>query len=512
MAGFADILDPLARIFPGAVGPDGASDTQPVVAMNTPPPVDDTIGQTTTYVPPEIEAEQSVIGSTAAPVVTKPVPPPAPAPTEQPAADPAAVKAAVDTLVEQAQQPGAQQPAGPTTIEATRTTHEVGKPMSPELKAKQEKAFEQEKEAALTQLDVDLARSMAEQDLEIAKQKKLADLAKRQEAEAAAERAALKSKMDDFDTAIAEYKAHSSIDPDRYKKRLGAGGRAKNAIALFFSTLGSGLARTPNYVAQAIDREVELDLRAQEAEIAKYKGAVDLAGNQVQFFRQRLQDGTAARLAAKASLYEELKAAADAELARYKGPEALARHKALMGHIEARQVAIRAQQEDLERGKTVIEKTSQPVGPASLNDQLKLRELEVDVPQADGSVKTYHAKRREDAIDAGKALAAAKAGKQTLNEIEKLVTGTRQSLSPADRARVTKLVDHLRTQYGVIQGLGALSDKDYEIAGIVGNPESFFQRDATTAKLIKQARQILDTGWIAQLEGRGILRTNVVGR
>lgn len=419
----------------------------------------------------------------------EPSPEPAPAPPPQPA-----------------------QPQQPAVMQATRTTTEQGKPMSPELQAEQAKVFEQETAAANAQLDVDLAKAMTEQDLERVKQAKLADLQAKQDAERAAHDAAIKKRLDDFETAVADYKNSATIDPDRYKKKIGQGGRTRNAIALFFGTLGASLTRTPNYVAQAIDREIEAELRSQEAEIAKKKGAVDVAQNLVAFYRQKGLDLDAAHRAAKASLYEMAQAEANAELAKYKGPEALARHQQLTTMLQSRQIALRKQQEDDARGKVIYETTTQPVGGGSLGDQLKMRELEVDVPQPDGSVKTYYAKRKEDAIKVSDGIVAAKGIKQTLNEIESLVKSSRQSLSPAAREQVSKLTNHLRTQYGVLQGLGALSDKDYEIAGIVGNPESFFQRDATTQRLINQARKIADTGWLAALEGKGILRTNLVGR
>ena len=186
---------------------------------------------------------------------------------------------------------------------------------------------------------------------------------------------------------------------------------------------------------------------------------------------------------------------------------------AMLAGIEAKRAGWRAQVELEAQGRTVIERTKQPVGQVrSLSDELKLRELGVQVPQPDGKVKTYYAPTGDDAKTVRNAITVAKSLKANLAKMKYLVENGRQSLSPSLRKEVETLNDDIRTQFGVMRGLGALSDKDYRIASQLGDPESIWQRDSTTIKLIGQLHDTIDSGLMAQYEGRGLLQSNLVGQ
>lgn len=403
--------------------------------------------------------------------------------------------------------------AAPASMDSVRTTTELGKKLSPATKTATEGAFDAEARAVEAKARADEAAAENQARVMGHRNAELAALQERQDADRAAQQAETAKRVEAWDAAVSDYRANATIDPDRYKKRLGTGGRIANTIAIALGSFGAALARTPNYALQIIDEEISRDIRAQESEIAQKKGDVDMAQNAVAFFRQKGLDLQSAQMAAKGATLDRYQGMIEAEAAKSRSPQAKAASAAMLAGIEAKRAGWRAQVELEAQGRTVIERTKQPVGQVrSLSDELKLRELGVQVPQPDGKVKTYYAPTGDDAKTVRNAITVAKSLKANLAKMKYLVENGRQSLSPSLRKEVETLNDDIRTQFGVMRGLGALSDKDYRIASQLGDPESIWQRDSTTIKLIGQLHDTIDSGLMAQYEGRGLLQSNLVGQ
>ncbi len=79
----------------------------------------------------------------------------------------------------------------------------------------------------------------------------------------------MQAKADDmsaqYDQAKKDY-SNASIDPDRYMKQSAGGGWLK-ALGMALGAAGAALAKTPNFAQQFVEKQIEYDIRAQEAAI-----------------------------------------------------------------------------------------------------------------------------------------------------------------------------------------------------------------------------------------------------
>lgn len=81
-----------------------------------------------------------------------------------------------------------------------------------------------------------------------------------------------------YDKAAQEFQA-ARVDPDRYMKSKGGGGRALTGLAAALGAFGAGMARTPNFAMDFINNRIADDMRSQEAEInVKGRAADNLLG------------------------------------------------------------------------------------------------------------------------------------------------------------------------------------------------------------------------------------------
>lgn len=438
--------------------------------------------------------------------------------TEQLAAD-ATAKSIPQPPIENVAQPSPVQPqiqslpAPPQQLPILQqqTNFTSGQKLSEPLLAEQSRAQEAVNKAVIQQADVQALKAQNES---LALQEQQAELVRRDQANQA-EQARIKEDQDKqmalFQTSLDERKSYR-MDPKRYWDNLPAGSKIASVLGLALGAFGSALSRSPNYAQQMFDNAIERDMKAQQIEYQKLGDQVDDAKNMYAFFRQRGLDSNSAYLASKASYLESARAKIDAIASQSKSQEVKANAQLLTSQFDKQYQDVLAQQYLAAQGKAVTQTVRGMPQGASMSDQLHLRELEVNVPQANGTTKVYLAKSGKSADDIRKAQTVAKSVKSNLLEMKKLIKETSQSISPSAKAQVSTLADQLRTQFAVLNNLGALSDKDYSIASQLGDPTSLLQRDSTTLKLIDDWHGRIDKDMMSHYESQGLIGTNTVGK
>jgi hypothetical protein len=366
---------------------------------------------------------------------------------------------------------------------------------------------------ALTAQD-DLVKAQVEQN------KLLAEHAKSQaiEAENANMRAATQQAYDaeqqrakeaELQKALDDYNANKQVDPDRYKKRMGVGGQILATIGQAMGAFGAAITHSPNYAQQMIERAIDADIRAQEVDIQSRRDAVNMAQNGVAMWRQKGLDNQASMAAERMRQLQGATAKIDEILTATKNPQLLATGAQIKAGLE------KSYNDTLmhygQTSRSTVSATPQP-GQQGTENQLRMRALEVEVPQKDPKTgkelppRTILAKSPQDAEKVRDAITVSRQIKRNLAEMRDLVSNTSQSISPKAKAMVEAKDKELRTQFAVLHHLGALSDQDYKIAGQIGDPTSLFQRDSTTLELIGQYESSLDGMVEGELRGRGLLR------
>lgn len=462
------------------------------------------------YGVPQVGPSDTKIDTAAEPPLVS-VPPEATAQQEQQAANSVAsnVASPVQAPSPQPAQPqvAAQPPMQPGMVPLQQTV--TGSAVDPMAKSEQRMAGMAVDDAIQSKAQADIEAN----NVAVAESRAKAALLQKEANDAAALNAERQKQADDkraaIESAVQERDAFK-FDPNRAKKNMGVGGQILAIIGQSLGAFGAAITHSPNYAQQLIDKAIDADLHSQSNEYAALGAKVDSRRNDYAAFRQQGLDDDQAKTGARLLKLQQVAAEYDSLMADKKNPQLLAAAGQLKALNQQKQADVAA-----EYGKRQISTTSAPMqmpGPKSVEDQMRLRSLEVDVPQYDlktgkeNGNKTYMAKSAQDAEKARDAMTVSRTIKTNLARMKKLVETTSQSINPTAKIEVQKLNDQLATQFGVLNHLGALSDKDYQIASQLGDPTSLFQRDSTTLKLLDQYQANLDTMVEGELRGRGIIK------
>lgn len=340
--------------------------------------------------------------------------------------------------------------------------------------------------------------------LEMAAQNQRAATQQAYDAEQTAKRVA------DVEKALQDYNANKTVNPNRHMERMGVGGRILATIGQAFGAFGAAITHSPNYAQQMIERAIDADIRSQEQDIAARGHAVSMANNQVAIFRQKGLDNQASMAAARLNKLQESQAKIDEILASTKNPQILATGAQIKAGLE------KSYNDTLmhygQVSKSTVSANPASAAPRSVEDQLRLRALEVDVPQKDPKTgkalpsKTYIAKSAQDAEKVRDALVVRNAIKTELSELQGIVETKNQSVSPKAKALAQKKYNSIKTKLGVMYKLGALAEADLDLVSQLGDVTSMFQRDSTSVDLIGQLNQSLDTNVESEMRGRGLIQ------
>lgn len=346
-----------------------------------------------------------------------------------PGMPPQSIAVPQSTAVPMQQPQSAPQTPTPMQIAQQQTSYEAGKKPSPELIASGNAVTEKQKEAADAQAN---ALSAAAR-LESAEyQNRANQLEKQNQADAVEQQkigAELDKRIASWQTAVDEYKTFSQARQDGkrdYYEVKGVGRKIADSIAMALGAFGAALARTPNYAADQINKDIDRHIQKEEAEERRLGRSVDLQQNGIAFFRQKGLDAQAARLARRQSLLDQSKAQVEAITARSKSPEILANAQATMAAIDALAQA-NAEKHFLDaQGKSVSVTQKVPAGSGgvAIDDLKKLHEMS----NSDPTLKNYRQART--AADNFRALVDAKAEGAAV--VDFIATGMHQNSFPPE--------------------------------------------------------------------------------
>lgn len=407
---------------------------------------------------------------------------------------------------QQTQQQTPMQPPGMIPIQQTVS----GISLPPKLLAKQE-LIEQKALAAQDALT----------EAQVAQNTLLAEQARAQAAEVAAanQRAATQQAYDaeqqqakqaELQKAVDDYNANKTVNPNRAYERMGVGGRILATIGQAFGAFGAAITHSPNFAQQMIERAIDADIRAQEHDIASRGHAINMAQNTVAQFRQKGLDNQASMAAARLQGLQASAAKVDEIMAATKNPQIIAQGQQIKAGLEKsyNDTMMHYGQKQV----STVKANPAAAGPKSMDDQLRLRALEVDVPQVDPKTgkeagsKTFIAKSPGDAEKIRQAIVVAGSIKKNIKMLRDFMQKTSVHSVGKNATKIETAADDLRTQFGVLRGLGALSDKDYKIASQIGDPSSMFQRDSTTYDLMDAFENRTDATLETELRGRGLIQ------
>lgn len=432
-----------------------------------------------------------------APVVAAPPPVAAAAPVAQPTTTPPPPTPPVQ-----------QAPTPAPMASQTETSVAVAPKLTPKEKQQSDEAFQ----ASLRAVEAE-SELKAQKAIEVAGANEIRNRQlERQRLQDETDAAEIRKKTDEqaarIEKAIADHAAFAKTQP----KQPSLGEGLLGALAAGLGAFGSAMTGAPNSALAIIQKQADKRVADWEREFNTKKGAVDEAQNAYAFFRNKGLDQRAASTAARASILDRAAEKLDYIASSYSNPEILARKDVLKAGILENRVNTLNQQALNEQNKIVSKTISGPAAGPSLENQLKLNALQVDVPQKDASGKvigtrTYTARSPADAEKVREALVIQDRVKRDAGRLRKLVNDHWQSI-PGTTAKhlVSTLTDSLRADFGKLKGLGALSDKDYTLASQVGDTTSILQRDKTTNELLTQFEGGIDGMVEGELRGRGLIR------
>lgn len=440
----------------GAAGMTGASDVQPIAPVIT-APVEDTAGPS---LPMDNAAGMGPVGG-----------PPAPAPAPTPAPS---LETPPPAMIQPPPVAAPPKPAGPPAPSPMISQ------LSKEAAQIHEAKLKQVQAQADLAIDTQMAVAMENQKTrdEIAKQR-AADAAKAQEIADKAKKAA-----DDKEAEVQAFNRMRKKDPHA---DVSVGQSILAAIAQGLGAFGAAMTGTQNTAASIVARAAEMRVRKWERELDEAKEGVKMKDNRVQYFRQQGMDHDAASRAAIASLLDQGVEAVDGIKSQYASQEVQQRADALkLGLSEERNKLMQAQAMAEQNARVKAWLASQPK-EMSVRDQVTMRGLEVDVPQANGSKIRFYARSEPEAKAIRDAQKVAAGVRSDLLTLESLIKGN-PSLNPQTAQKVEILNNSIRKKYIKLDELGVPTGKDLELSSVVGDPTKWTQTTGQTQELIGRVR------------------------
>ncbi len=350
--------------------------------------------------------------------------------------------------------------------------------LSPLLKERDD-IYNKKLELVDTQLNIEREKqdqiALANEDsrFQIQKQRE-SDAAQAQTITADAKRAA-----DATETAVQDFNRMRKRDPHA---DVGVGQSILAAIAQGLGAFGAAMTGGQNTAAAIVAKAADMRVRKWETELDEAKEGVKLKDNRVAHFRQLGMDHAAASRAAMASLIDQGTEAVDKIKTQYANNEVLQRADGIkLGLTEERNKLRIAEEQAAIAARTKAMLAARPK-PISIGDQVKMRGLEVDVPQGDGSKVKFFARSEPEAAkirDAQKVAAGVKSDLTVLRGMLK----NNPTLNPQTRQQVEILNNSIRKKYIKLDELGVPTGKDLELSSVVGDPRSWLQTNGQTMDL-----------------------------
>lgn len=234
-------------------------------------------------------------------------------------------------------------------------------------------------------------------------------------------------------------------------------------IGLFLSALSN---QSMKNTLDIIDREVERDLKIQQANIEKAKGDLAQTQNLLGLNRDLMKDDQLAMQTARIDAFELAKLKIEQVTARAKSPMAKAKAAELMGKLDERIGLLQAKavQDAMKKGATV---------------------------NAGGFTGTVE--NKQEAKDFNQKVAEVEDAASAISELRKINEKPFRSLNPELRARAKvltqKMIGALRVPF---TGPGTLNEGEREgLISAIGNPTEFFSLQSSTAAKLDEVEKAL---------------------
>lgn len=313
---------------------------------------------------------------------------------------------------------------------------------------------------------------------QMAKQRE-ADAAKAQEIATQAKKAA-----DDKEASVQEFNRMRKKDPHA---DVSVGQSILAAIAQGLGAFGAAMTGGQNTAAAIVAKAAEMRVRKWERELDEAKDGVKMKDNRVDYFRRQGMDHDAASRAAIASLLDQGTEAVDGIKSQYASQEVQQRADALKLKLsEERNKLMTAQAQAEQNARVKAWLASQPK-QLSVRDQVTMRGLEVDVPQANGSKVRFFARSEPEAKSIRDAQKVAAGVRSDLLALESLIKGS-PTLNFQTKQKIETLNNSIRKKYIKLDELGVPTGKDLELSSVVGDPTKWTQTTGQTRDLINQVR------------------------
>lgn len=398
-----------------------------------------------------------------------------------------------------AQAPAPRAPAGPVMVspggwrENARTMHsQLGSPEA--LKSVNE--------------SLDLHRQAIAQEVDIAKQRGEAQAAyasafasaqQRHQEQAQALEVERRKYVDDqlgkLQSLSAE--ANAKVDPDALWKEKGTGAQVAAALMVGLGQFAAIMSKTENTAAKMMDAAIERNIRAQEANIANKRAALN---DQTNLYARNLAefgDREKAVLATRMQMYDAAKAQLEAKVAQLGTAEAEANGKKLQASLMERYAAAQREFGD----KVTVESHSQNERPVFANiggaaDPSKEKDKgDLYVPTLGGYART-----KEDAQLLNKNGALRMQIASNMEQIASIIEESKAlsgvPLTEDSRKldmlqeRVEGLINDTLRKSNVQSGMGAMSEGDKKVAEIASNLQNIRLRLVRNSTLDNQVKNI----------------------
>jgi hypothetical protein len=459
----ANAMDELLSPFQGVKGP---SEALPPPA--TPPPAPPINMPTPSY--DETMANPYALNN--APVA-QPVAAPAPRPEAQPAV----------TLAPQQPAPQPLQPAAPAMATQTETMTQKAPKLSAEQKTAEEDAFQKRLRAESAVSELQEAQALMQASDARYTAQKIQQQQQKDQAEAAKIQQDADKASKEWQGAIDEYKKIRKDGPEQ----LSTGQSILAAIAQGLGAFGSAMTGGPNQAMAIINKAADTRVRKWEKDLDEAKGSIDARHNAVAWFRQKGMDARSAAQAAKQAILDDAAMRGDALTAQYKSSAIKTAWEATKAGLEQQRIQTQNTRALDEQDKIVVKRTSAPTGGMAFGDQVKLRGLEVEVPQGEGKIAKFYAKTQEEAKAIRDAQKVGSGIRSDLLKMEALIAGA-PTMNPQTRQKIEILNNSIRKKYIKLDELGVPTGKDLELSSVVGDPRAWTQTTGQTKDLINSVK------------------------
>lgn len=233
--------------------------------------------------------------------------------------------------------------------------------------------------------------------------------------------------------------------------------------------------------AEAVDKDIELDLKAQESAIMSKDKAIAEKQSLVKQYFDKYKDLRAARYLAKADVLNSIRLRTEAMLGSTKSQAAAGAARQTIGML------------DLE-----IQKYKQ----AGTLELLKkgAQSSEGLVPGFEGYVAD-----KTEARQMRTAVAQQRTALSAIAELEKITNTSGKSFNPEMRARANQLTQDLQLGLKEIKALGVLSGDDAKrLDDYISSPAQFFKLDATSLAQLKGLKSLINNAVLTKAATLGL--------